>query len=170
VLVSYLHAGVVEQHHWMTEPQLLDAIAVGQVTPGPLLTTATFVGYFLGHRTFGGGVPMGIACGILATFAIFLPSFLLIALLAPTLDRLRRNPIARGALDGMNAAVVALIVVTAAQLAVPAFYDVATHRIAWVHIAIAVASFAMLLFTEFNATWLILGAGLVGTLTSLGRL
>ena len=89
VLISYLQSGIVDQHGWMTQQQLLDAIAVGQVTPGPLLTTATFIGYFLGHVRFGGGISGGIAGGLLATTAIFLPSFLLIAFLGPLLPKIR---------------------------------------------------------------------------------
>ena len=155
VLVSYLQSGIVDQHGWMTQQQLLDAIAVGQVTPGPLLTTATFIGYFLGHVRFGGGVGGGIAGGLLATTAIFLPSFLLIAFLGPLLPKIRSNRMARGALDGMNAAVVALIFVTTIRLAGGAIKDRAT-------LVIAMASLIALLLWNVNATWLILLSGLWG--------
>ena len=166
VLISYLHNGLVEHRHWLSEQQLLDAVAVGQVTPGPLLTTATFIGYFLGERVFGFGTPGAIGCGILATIGIFLPSFVFVFLLAPVLDRLRRNAIARGALDAMNAAVVSLIAVVAVQLAMRSFYDAVAQRIVYLHLIIAAASLALLLRTKLNATWLIVGAGLVGWLAS----
>jgi chromate transporter len=157
VLVSYLQAGIVDEYGWMTKTQLLDAIAVGQVTPGPLLTTATFIGYFLGHARFGGGVGGGIAGGLLATAAIFLPSFILIALLGPLLPAIRKNPTARGALNGMNAAVVAMILVVCVRLGAAALTDVTT-------ILIAIVSLAALLMANVNATWLILLSGGVGIL------
>ena len=157
VLVSYLQAGIVDEYGWMTKTQLLDAIAVGQVTPGPLLTTATFIGYFLGHARFGGGVGGGIAGGLLATAAIFLPSFILIALLGPLLPAIRKNPTARGALNGMNAAVVAMIFVVCIRLGAAALTDVTT-------ILIAVASLAALLIANVNATWLILLSGGAGVM------
>lgn len=162
VLISYLHAGLVEQRHWMSEQQLLDAVAVGQFTPGPLLTTATFIGYLLGHERFGLGVAGGTACGILATIAIFLPSFVLIALFAPMMDRLRSHPTARAALDGMNAAVVALIAVVAVQLAIANFRSSTSVRVDLIHVAIFLVSLALLLRTKLNATWLIIAAGLIG--------
>lgn len=166
VLISYLHAGLVEQRHWMSEQQLLDAVAVGQFTPGPLLTTATFIGYFLGHERFSLGVAGGIACGVLATIAIFLPSFILIALFAPAMDRLRKNPTARAALNGMNAAVVALIAVVAVQLAIANFRSGGALRLDLMHIAIFVASLALLLRTRLNATWFIIAAGMIGAVRS----
>ena len=155
VLVSYLQSGIVDQHAWMTQQQLLDAIAVGQVTPGPLLTTATFIGYFLGHVRFGGGVGGGLAGGLIATVAIFLPSFLLIAFLGPLLPKIRKNPVARGALNGMNAAVVALIFVTTIRLAGAALTNVSS-------IVIALGSLVALLVWNVNATWLILISGAFG--------
>ena len=155
VLISYLQSGLVDQYGWMTRKELLDAIAVGQFTPGPLLTTATFIGYFLGHAKFGGGIAGGIACGLLATLAIFLPSFVLIALLGPLLPRIRRNPIARGALNGMNAAVVSLILVVCIRLGFAALTDATT-------ILVAAGTFMALLVWNVNSTWLILAAGVVG--------
>lgn len=155
VLVSYLRTGLVEQHHWLTETQLLDAVAVGQVTPGPLLTTATFIGYLLGDRTFGGGVGGGIVGALLATLAIFLPSFIFVALLGKLLPRLQRSPLVRGGLDGMNAAVVALILVVTVRLALAALHGPLTC-------AIAAGTLATLLIWNVNATWLILAGAAVG--------
>jgi chromate transporter len=155
VLVSYLQAGVVDEHHWMTQQQLLDAIAIGQVTPGPLLTTATFIGYVLGHGRFGGGVSGGVSGALLATAAIFLPSFLFIAVIGPILPRIRRHPLARGALDGANAAVVALILVVSLRLGASALHGPVT-------IGIAIVSLIALLAWNVNSTWLILGAAVIG--------
>jgi chromate transporter len=103
---------------------------------------------------------------MLATLGIFLPSFVFVFFLAPVLDRLRRNPIARGALDAMNAAVVSLIAVVAIQLATRSFYDARGQRILYLHAIIAAACLVLLLRTRLNATWLIVGAGLVGWLAS----
>jgi chromate transporter len=161
VLASFLHTGLVEQHRWLSVQELLDAIAVGQVTPGPLLTAATFIGYLLGARTFGGGVPGGVAGGTLATLAIFLPSFLFICVLGPLLPRLRANPRARAALDGMNAAVVALIAVVTVWLARSAL-TTATGRVDGLPVALFAASLALMLFTRVNATWVILACAVAG--------
>ena len=160
VLASFLHSGVVEQHHWMSDQELLDAIAVGQVTPGPLLTAATFIGYVLGARNFGGGVSGGVICGVVATVAIFLPSFVFISLLGPLLPRIRRNPRARGALDGMNAAVVALILVVTIWFAGSTMWT--GRGIDWLSVSIFVVSLALMLATKVNPTWLIIASGLIG--------
>ncbi|HSI36708.1 MAG TPA: chromate efflux transporter [Tepidisphaeraceae bacterium] len=161
VLASYLDTGLVEHHRWLTRQELLDAIAVGQVTPGPLLTAATFIGYLLGHRNFGGGVPGGIVGGALATLAIFLPSFLFIAGLGHLLPRLRRNRFARGALDGMNAAVVALIATVTVWFAKAALFRDGTCAVDWLAASVCGGSLVVLLTTRPNATWLIVvGAGI----------
>ena len=160
VLASFLHSGVVEQHHWMSDRELLDAIAVGQVTPGPLLTAATFIGYVLGARNFGGGVRGGLVGGVVATVAIFLPSFVFISLLGPLLPRIRRNPRARGALDGMNAAVVALILVVTLWFAGSTMWS--GRGIDWPSVGVFVVSLVLMLATKLNPTWLIVASGLVG--------
>ena len=154
VLVSYLHAGLVEQRGWLTRGQLLDAVAVGQVTPGPLLTTATFVGYVLGHRV-SGGVGGGVAGAALATAAIFLPAFVFVAALGKVLPRLSASPAARGALDAANAAVVALIAVVTLDLAA------ATLQNPWTVGLTAAAGVALLLW-NVNATWVMLAAAVIG--------
>jgi chromate transporter len=162
VLVTYLRTGLVDQLHWLTPQQLLDAIAVGQVTPGPLLTTATFIGYVLGHQKFGGGVAGGIIGAVLATVSIFLPSFLFIAILGRMLPRIRRNRFARGALSAMNAAVVALILVVTLRLAAPALFP--QQRPDPFNIILAAASLAAILKFRVNSTWLIIVCGLLGAL------
>jgi len=151
VLVTYLDTGLVEQRQWLTERQLLDSIAVGQVTPGPLLTTATFVGYLLGHRTYG-GVGGGVAGAVVATACIFLPAFVLVALFAPLLPRLRRNAYAAAALDATNAAVAALVFVVTVELATAAL----RHPVS---LAIAAASSLVLFVWNVNSTWVVLGGG-----------
>lgn len=158
VLVSYLRGGLVEDYGWLNGKELTDAVAVGQITPGPLLTTATFIGYVLGSRW--GGQWVGILGGVLATAAIFLPSFCFVAVLSPMWSRLRGSSLARGALNGMNAAVVALILVVAVGLAREAIHTPAAG-------AIAAASLGALLAWNVSSTWLILAAGLAGW--GLGR-
>ncbi|HYO08458.1 MAG TPA: chromate efflux transporter [Tepidisphaeraceae bacterium] len=165
VLVSYLQSGLVDRYHWFTRQELLDAISIGQVTPGPLLTTATFVGYVLGARTFGGGVAGGIVGGVLATAAIFLPSFLFVAALGPLLPRIRANRYARGALRAMNAAVVALIVVVLWRLGGDALFP--AGRIDWPSLAIAAAALVALLVWNVNATWLIVAGAIIGVARSV---
>ena len=162
VLVSYLQVGLVDQFNWLTKRELLDAISVGQVTPGPLLTTASFIGYVLGAQKFGGGVTGGVIGAIAATFAIFLPSFLFILALGRVLPRIRGNRYARGALDAMNAAVVALIAVVCWRLGQATLAP--GGRVDLFAIAIAAASLALLLWKNINATWLIAASGLLGLL------
>jgi chromate transporter len=110
VLVAFLERVVVEQHGWITQAQLLDAIAVGQLTPGPVLSTAAFIGYLLD----------GASGAVVATVAIFLPSFVYVLLLNPLIPRLRENPWTAAFLDAVNAAAVALIAVVALRLAAAA--------------------------------------------------
>ena len=127
----------------LAEAQLLDAIAVGQFTPGPLFTTATFVGYLVG----------GVAGAGIATVAIFLPSFLLIAISGPLVPLLRRSRMAAAFLDGVNVAALALMAAVTAELGKAALVDRYT-------IAIALFSAALLLRFRINSVWLI-GAGAV---------
>ena len=145
VLLAFLRADLVARLHWMTERQLLDAIAVGQVTPGPVFTTATFVGYVL----------RGVPGAAVATAGIFLPAFVYVAASGALLPRLRRSPAARGALDGVNVASLALMAVVTWQLAGSALVDPWT----WV---LAAAGAALLLRWRLNASWLVLGGGLCG--------
>ncbi len=143
VLLAFLHADFVTKLGWLSDRQLLDAIAVGQVTPGPVFTTATFVGYLLG----------GVSGALLATLAIFLPSFLFVALSGAYVDRLRRSRRASGFLDGVNVAAVGLMAAVTYSLGQAAFVDVTT-------IALAAVSALMLLRFKVNSTWLVLaGAG-----------
>src|SRR5258706_10327640 len=110
VLLAFLRADLVERWGWLTDLQLLDAVAIGQFTPGPVFTTATFIGYLIA------GAP-GAA---LATVGIFLPAFVFVALTSPWIPRLRRSPWAGGFLDGVNAASLGLMAAVTWQLRPPA--------------------------------------------------
>ena len=145
VLLAFLRGDLVERLGWLTEKQLVDAIAVGQITPGPVFTTATFVGYVLRG-------PVG---ALVATVGIFLPSFILVAATAPFIPRLRRSRFAGGFLDGVNVASVGLMAAVSAQLARTAVVDAVTA-------GIAVVSLALLIRFRVNSTWLITGGALIG--------
>jgi chromate transporter len=145
VLLAFLRGGLVHDRGWLTESQLLDAVAIGQVTPGPVFTTATFIGYVLA----GGS---GAAA---ATLGIFLPAFVFVAISGPLVPRLRRSPLAGAVLDGVNAAPLALMGVVAARLGASALVDGPT-------LALGVASAACLLGTRVSSSWLVLGGALAG--------
>lgn len=145
VLLAFLRADFVQRLGWLTEPQLLDAIAVGQVTPGPVLTTVTFIGYILGG-------PAGAAT---ATVGIFLPAFVFVALSGPVVPRLRRSPTAGAVLDGVNVASLALMAVVSWQLGRAALVDRFTVVLA------GIALFALVRY-RVNSAWLIGAAGLMG--------
>jgi chromate transporter len=113
VLVALLHSELVDGLGWLTEQQLLDAVAVGQATPGPLFSTATFIGYVIAG-------PFG---AVAATVGVFLPAFLAVGLSIPILDRLRRSTDARAFLAGVNVGAVALIAIVALQLGIGAIRD-----------------------------------------------
>ena len=163
VLVAYLQSGLVEQRHWLSNREVTDAISVGQVTPGPLLTTATFIGYLRGHALLG-TVSGGIVGGVAATLAIFLPSFVFISIVGTVLPKIRRSPVVRAALDAMNCAVVALILVVSVQLA-RSVLTFPERRVDWIAAVVAVASLSALLAFRLNATWLILAGAIVGWLS-----
>jgi len=147
VLLAFLRSDFVVRLHWLTEKQVLDAVAVGQVTPGPVFTTATFIGYLLG------GVP-GAA---VATVAIFLPGFLLVAASGPLIPKIRRSPVAGAILDGVIVGSLALMGVVTWQLGRAALVDPVT-------IAIACLSAVLLFAFRINAAWLVLAAAIVGVI------
>ncbi len=147
VLLAYLRADLVERLRWMSEQQLLDAISVGQITPGPVLTTATFIGYVLG----------GVPAAVLATLAIFLPAFVFVALSSRLIPKLRRSPVAGSFLDGVNAASLALMAVVTMQLGRAAVFDVTTA-------AIALAGAVLLVTFRLNSVWLVLAGAAAGLL------
>jgi chromate transporter len=150
VLLAFLRADLVEHLHWLTEGQLLDAVAVGQVTPGPLFTTATFIGYLLA----------GPSGAVVATVGIFLPAFFLVAASGPLIPRLRKSAIAAAVLDGVNVGALALMVVVATQLISAAIIDRVT-------LVLALASAVALLRYKVNSTWLVLIGAAVGLLTCM---
>lgn len=147
VLLAFLRSGLVERFGWLTEAQLLDAIAVGQFTPGPVFTTATFIGYILG----------GTPAALVATAGIFLPAFFFVAISGPLIPHIRRSPLAGAFLDGVNAASLALMAVVTWQLGRAALVD-------WVAIALALVSAWLLIRYKINSAWLVLGGGIVGLL------
>ena len=150
VLLAFLRSDLVERFGWLTESQLLDAVAVGQITPGPVFTTATFVGYILG----------GFPAAGLATVAIFLPAFVFVALSGPLVPRLRRSPIAGAVLDGVNVASLALMAVVTWQLGEAAWVD-------WLTVVLALAAGFILLRYKVNSAWLVLGGAVVGLMKTL---
>ncbi len=148
VLVAFLRADLVERWGWLTEQQLLDAIAVGQFTPGPLFTTATFIGYVLA----------GWPGAALSTIAIFLPAFVFVAATHTLIPRLRRSPAAGAFLDGVVAASLGLIAAVAIMLARSSL----TSPL-WV--ITAVVAFVALTLPRINSVWLVLAGGALGLLT-----
>lgn len=152
VLLAFLRGDLVVRTGWLTDVQLLDAISIGQVTPGPLFTTATFVGY----------VVAGLPGALVATAGIFLPSLVFVAAVRPVADRLRRSPWTAAFLDGVNAAALGLMAGVLAELARDALVDPLT-------VALALAAGAALLFSQINATALIATGGLAGLAAELLR-
>ncbi len=145
VLVALIRSNLVAGLGWISERQLLDAIAMGQVTPGPLSTTATFIGYLLG----------GLSGAVIATVAIFLPAFFLVAISGPLVPRLRQSHFAGAVLDGVNVAALALIAVVSWQLFRAAVVD-------WTTLVLAGVSFVLLFRYRVNSVWLMLGGAAVG--------
>lgn len=145
VLLAFLRADFVTGLGWLTDKQLVDAIAIGQVTPGPVFTTATFIGYILG----------GVPGALLATMGIFLPSFIFVAISSPIIPRIRDSAWAASALDGVNVASLGLMAGVTLQLGYVAFVDPLT-------VAIALASATLLFRFRLNSTWLIAGGAAAG--------
>jgi chromate transporter len=152
VLLAFLRADLVERFGWLTERQLLDATAVGQVTPGPVFTTATFIGYLLA----------GSAGAWVATVGIFLPAFVFVALSGPLIPRIRRSRRAGAALDGVNVASLALMAVVSWQLGRAAVVDVITATL-------AVSSLIALALYRVNSAWLVAAGAIVGILAGARR-
>jgi chromate transporter len=149
VLLAFLRGDLVARLHWLSETQLLDAVAVGQVTPGPVFTTATFVGYLLG----------GVGGASLATLGIFLPAFLFVAVSGPLVRHLRRSPIAGAFLDGVNVASLALMAVVTWHLGRSALVDLPAVLLA------GASAFALLRF-RVNSAWLVLAGAVLGLVVS----
>jgi chromate transporter len=152
VLLAFLRADLVTRLGWLTERQLLDAVAVGQVTPGPVFTTATFIGYLLG----------GPSGAVVATIGIFLPAFFFVAVSGRLVPRLRRSPAAGDVLDGVNVASLALKAVVTAQLGRAALVDPLA-------VALALASAVLLLRFRVGSAWLVVGGAVIGVATNAWR-
>jgi chromate transporter len=150
VLLAFLRADLVERWHWLSAGQLLDAVAVGQITPGPVFTTATFVGYVLA------GVP-GAA---VATIGIFLPAFVFVALSARIVPRIRKSALAAAILDGVNAGSLALMVVVTWQLTRSAVVDLPTALL-------GLAGILGIFVLRINSMWMVAVGAAVGLLTRL---
>lgn len=153
VLLAVLRADLVERLHWLTESQLIDAIAVSQGTPGPFFTVSTFVGY----------VMAGWRGAALATVGMFLPAFVFVAVTAKFLPRLRRSPTAGAFLDGVNAAAVALMAFVGFQFARETLLNVPA-------ILMTVIATVLLLRFKVNSAWLVLGGAVVGFLVRAAHL
>jgi chromate transporter len=145
VLLAFLRNDLVDRLGWLGDRQLLDAIAIGQVTPGPVFTTATFIGFVLA----------GWTGAVLATIAIFLPSFVFVALSHPLLPRLRGSHGTAAFLDGVNVAALGLMAAVTWQLARGAIAD-------WFTVALVVVAGALLLRGGINSVWLIVGGAAAG--------
>ena len=148
VLLAFLRADLVERWQWLTETQLLDAVAVGQVTPGPVFTTATFIGYLLDG-------PRG---ALVATVGIFLPAFFFVAISSPWIPRLRQSKVLGDLLDGINAGSLALMAVVTLQLGLNAVTDVVT-------VALVLVSLVLLLRYRWHSTCSILGGATAGLIS-----
>jgi chromate transporter len=150
VLIAFLHGDLVAGYGWLTDQQLLDAVAIGQFTPGPVLSTATFIGYVIA----------GVPGAVIATVAIFLPSFFFVLILNPLIPRLRSWPWTAAFLDSINVSALALMVAVTLELGAV----VLTAWPAWV--IAALAAVATLRF-RVNAAWVVVGAAAVGWLLSV---
>ncbi|HYG59066.1 MAG TPA: chromate efflux transporter [Symbiobacteriaceae bacterium] len=149
VLLAFLQGDLVERWGWITSRQLLDAIAVGQFTPGPVFTTATFIGYLVG----------GVSGSLMATLGIFLPSFLFVGLLNPLIPRMRQSLWLGTFLDGVNAASLGLMAAVTIGLGRAALTD-------WITWGLALVSLAVLIRFKINSAWLVLAGGVAGWLVS----
>lgn len=147
VLLSFLETEFVLRYGAITSQTLLDAVAVGQFTPGPVFTTATFIGYVIA------GFPGAIA----ATIGIFLPSFLLVGFVFPWFEKLRKNPILSIVLDGVNVASIALMAAVTIKLGIATI-------VSWQSVIIFFVSAGLLIKTKINSTWLILVGAIIGVL------
>ena len=150
VLLAFLRNDLVLRLGWMTDQQLIDAVAIGQVTPGPVLTTATFIGYVLA----------GVPGAMLATIGIFLPSFLFVAILNPLVPRMRDSVWTAALLDGVNVAALGLMAGVTLILGRAALVDIPT-------VLLALATAVLLFRFKVSTIWLVLAAGVIGLILSV---
>ncbi len=152
VLVAFLQAGMVDDLGWLTQQQLLDAIAIGQFTPGPVLSTATFIGYVIS----------GMPGALIATLGIFAPSFVFVALLNPLIPRLRASKWTGAFLDAVNVSAVALMVVVTVKLFLNIVIVPVTNNIDWVALLIALVAIFVTVRWRLNPAVLVLGGAVIG--------
>lgn len=150
VLLAFLQRDLVERNQWLTSQQLLDAVAIGQFTPGPVFTTATFIGYLLAGN--GGAIA--------ATIGIFLPAFMLVLIVNPWVPKLRQSPWASGLLDGVNAASLGLMAGVTYTLGQTALVD-------WLTIIMAIVSAIAVFRFNINSAWLVLAGGAIGLVSHI---
>src|SRR5579863_4864254 len=147
VLLAFLRAEFIDHLHWLTEKQLIDSVAVGQFTPGPVFTTATFIGYLVA----------GLPGAFLSTLGIFLPGFLFVAVSGPWISRIRKSPGAGAVLDGVVIGSLALMAVVAWQLGRASITD-------WMAVILLAVSAGLLLRFRINSAWIVGGAAVIGWL------
>ncbi len=152
LLIAFLQGGLVEEYGWLTQQQLLDAIAIGQFTPGLVLSTATFIGYIIA----------GFPGAIVATLGIFLPSFLFVAALNPLINRIRNSSWTRPFLNAVNVSAVALMVLTTIQLGMATLILPKTHYLDFLGLGITLISAILVIHYRINAAYLILAGGIIG--------
>ncbi|HET9722288.1 MAG TPA: chromate efflux transporter [Actinomycetota bacterium] len=150
VLFAFIQGDLVDRLGWITQQQLVDALAVGQLTPGPVFTTATFIGYLVG----------GVGGALLATLAIFLPGFVFVAALQPIVRRMRRSTWTADLLDGVNAGAIGLMAGVTWQLGREAIVDVPTALL-------ALAAAVVLFRWKVNSGWLVLAGAVLGLVAVL---
>ncbi|NET03027.1 MAG: chromate efflux transporter [Sphaerospermopsis sp. SIO1G1] len=159
LLIAFLQGELVENYGWLTQKQLLDAVAIGQFTPGPVLSTATFIGYIIS----------GLPGAIIATLGIFVPSFIFVAILNPLIPRLRNSPWTKAFLDAVNVSAVALMVVTTLQLGITTLNLQNIPDIDVLGVIIFFTSTFLILRYSINSAWLVLGSGVIGWVISVVR-
>jgi chromate transporter len=145
VLLAFLRTDFVDYLGWLTDQQLLDAVAIGQFTPGPVFTTATFIGYLVG----------GVGGAVAATIGIFLPSFVFVAITNPLIPRMRQSAWLSSLLDGVNVAAIGLMAAVTIELGGSALVDGVT-------VVLAGIAAILLIRYKVNSTWLIIGGGIAG--------
>jgi chromate transporter len=150
VLLAFLRNDFVERLGWLTNQQLIDAVAIGQFTPGPVFTTATFIGY----------VVAGFPGAVLSTIGIFFPSFIFVFISNPFIPRLRRSALLSALLDGVNVSALGLMAAVTLELGRNAIVD-------WLTVGLAVSAAILLIRFKMNSTWLIIGGALVGVVYAL---
>jgi chromate transporter len=161
VLIAYLQGDLVGRYGWLTDAQLLDAVAAGQLTPGPIVSTATFIGYVVMYGQ--GGWPQGLAGAALATVAVFLPSFIFVAITNPLIPKLRKSRWMGAFLDAINAASMGLMAAVTIKLACGLFFPQGSVRSPhWPSLLIAAVATGVALRWKTNAIWLVLGGAAAG--------